>query len=144
MAYLSLFLTAFVAATLFPSASEVLLSGLVTQDYNVWLLFIAATVGNVLGSCVNWLLGRECLRFKDKKWFPINERTLEKAQLRFERYGTYSLLLAWLPIVGDPLTIVAGVMKVRFKLFLLLVTIGKALRYAVVIGAVIGVEQLIS
>ena len=144
MAYLSLFFTAFVAATILPSASEVLLTGLLTQGYNLWLLFLAATVGNVLGSCVNWWLGREFLGFKDKKWFPISEDTLEKAQDRFNRYGTYSLLLAWVPIIGDPLTIVAGTMKVRFDLFLLLVTIGKAFRYAAVIATVLGIGQLIN
>ncbi|MBE0364741.1 hypothetical protein PULV_a2499 [Pseudoalteromonas ulvae UL12] len=142
MAYLSLFLTAFVAATILPSASEVLLTGLVTQGYHLWGLFFAATIGNVLGSCVNWWLGREFLRFKDKKWFPLDSETLEKAQTRFKRYGTYSLLLAWVPIIGDPLTIVAGTMKVRFDLFIVLVTIGKACRYAAVIGAVVGLGQL--
>ena len=82
------------------------------------------------------------LRFKDKKWFPLDSETLEKAQTRFKRYGTYSLLLAWVPIIGDPLTIVAGTMKVRFDLFIVLVTIGKACRYAAVIGAVVGLGQL--
>jgi membrane protein YqaA with SNARE-associated domain len=96
-------------------------------------LWLAATIGNTLGSCVNWFLGREIVRFRDRRWFPVSLQQLQKAQALFNRYGTWSLLLAWLPVVGDPLTLVAGVLRVRFVLFLMLVATGKGLRYAVVI-----------
>jgi len=131
--YLSLMFTGFLAATLIPASSEALLLVLFQQGYTPWLLWLAATTGNTLGSCVNWFLGREIVRFRDRHWFPVSPQQLQKAQTLFNRYGTWSLLLAWLPVVGDPLTLVAGVLRVRFVLFLVLVATGKSLRYAVVI-----------
>ncbi|ACE83709.1 YqaA family protein [Cellvibrio japonicus] len=139
MVYLSLFLTAFIAATLFPLSSEALLLALLHQEHNPVLLWLVATTGNSLGSCVNWFLGRQCLHWQDRQWFPVSRFQLEKAQRHFQRYGIYSLLFAWLPIVGDPLTLFAGVMKVNFWKFLLLVIIGKALRYALIIGFAVAV-----
>ncbi len=78
------------------------------------------------------------MRFKDKKWFPVSEKGLKKAQQQFNKYGVYSLLFAWLPIVGDPLTVIGGVFKVRFTTFLVLVTLGKGLRYLAVIALAVG------
>lgn len=133
MPYFSLFITGFIAATLFPASSEVLLLALFQQGYTGWLLWLAATTGNTLGSCVNWFLGREILRFQHKRWFPVGPEQLQRAEQQFNRYGVWTLLLAWLPIVGDPLTFIAGSLRVRFDLFLLLVAIGKGLRYAALI-----------
>lgn len=133
MAYLSLFATALIAATLFPLSSEALLAALLYQHYSPFLLWLAATSGNTLGSCINWYLGKECLRWQDKKWFPVSAQQLERAQQRFKRYGIYSLLFAWVPVIGDPLTFFAGVMRVAFWKFILLVAIGKSLRYAALI-----------
>tara|TARA_B100000809_G_C15115994_1_gene522456 strand:- start:1406 stop:1831 length:426 start_codon:yes stop_codon:yes gene_type:complete len=139
--YLSLFFTAFIAATLLPAFSEVALAASLSTNASIFLLWLSATAGNTLGSCVNWYLGREILRFKpklvDSRWFPVTELQLERAQNRFSRFGVWSLLLAWLPIIGDPLTFVAGVMRVRFLWFLLLVTFGKGLRYAVVVFLIV-------
>ncbi|WP_333608829.1 YqaA family protein [Arsukibacterium sp.] len=126
-------MTGFIAATLFPASSEVLLLALYQQGYAVFGLWLAATSGNTLGSCVNWYLGKELLRFQHKRWFPVNPAQLAKAGQQFNRYGSWSLLLSWLPVVGDPLTLVAGTLRVRFGLFLLLVTLGKGLRYAVLL-----------
>jgi membrane protein YqaA with SNARE-associated domain len=131
--YFSLFISGFVAATLFPASSEVLLLGLFYQGYLPWLLWLSATLGNTLGSCVNWYLGRELLRFQHKRWFPVSPDHLLRAQHQFNRYGIWSLLFAWLPVVGDPLTLVAGTLRVRFSLFLALVAAGKAMRYAVLL-----------
>ncbi len=133
MVYISLFFTAFVAATLFPLSSEALLAALLFQGYSPLLLWLAATSGNTLGSCVNWYLGRQCLHFQDKKWFPFKPEQLARAQQQFQRYGVYSLLFSWLPVVGDPLTFFAGVMRISFGQFLVWVLIGKGLRYFVVI-----------
>lgn len=133
LAYISLFFSGFVAATLFPASSEALLLALLTHGYAPWWLFVAATAGNTLGSCVNWYLGLRLLDFQHKRWFPVSTSALNKAQLQFSRFGRLSLLFAWLPLVGDPLTLVAGVMKVRFSLFFILVLLGKALRYALLI-----------
>lgn len=133
MIYLSLFVTALIAATLFPLSSEALLVALLHQQYSPLLLWLAATSGNTLGSCINWYLGKECLRWQDKKWFPINAVQLERARQHFHRYGLWALLFAWLPVVGDPLTFIAGVMRISFWKFFALVALGKSLRYAIVI-----------
>ena len=133
ISYVSLFFSSFLAASLFPASSEVLLLALLQQGYLPWLLFIVATLGNTLGSCLNWYLGSKLEQFKHKRWFPVSAAALERAQHHFQRFGSWSLLFAWLPVIGDPLTLVAGVLKVRFRLFLLLVCSGKALRYAVLI-----------
>lgn len=133
MAYFSLFITAFLAATLLPLSSEALLAVLIYQQYNPWLLWFVAASGNTLGSCVNWYLGKESLRWQHKKWFPMSPEQLGNTQQRFQRYGQWSLLFAWVPIIGDPLTLVAGFMRIPFSYFLVLVFIGKSLRYAVIL-----------
>ena len=133
MAYFSLFMTGFIAATLFPASSELLLLALLQQAYQPFLLWLVATSGNTLGSCVNWWLGKQFRRFQHKRWFPVTEPQLARAERLFLRYGRWSLLLSWLPIIGDPLTMVAGVLKVPFLIFLLLVALGKALRYGILI-----------
>jgi membrane protein YqaA with SNARE-associated domain len=124
-----LFISGFIAATLFPASSEALLLTLQAQGLAPIALFIAATSGNTLGSCVNWYLGRRLLDFQHKRWFPFSAAAMANAQAQFQRFGTLSLLLAWLPVIGDPLTLVAGVLKVPFRLFVVLVLLGKALRY---------------
>ena len=139
MAYLSLFISALIAATLFPLSSEALLATLLYQQYSPILLWFAAASGNTLGSCINWYLGKECLRWKDKKWFPVDANQLAKAQQQFERYGIYSLLFSWVPIIGDPLTFIAGVMRIPFWTFVILVALGKGLRYAAVIAVALGI-----
>ena len=133
MSYLSLFVTGFLAATLLPASSEVLLLALFQQGLSPALLWLSATLGNTLGSCVNWYLGREVLRFQNRRWFPVSSDSLQRAQRHFKRYGYWSLLFAWLPVVGDPLTFVAGTMRMRFSLFLVLGLLGKGMRYAVIL-----------
>ena len=139
MVYLSLFITAFIAATLFPLSSEALLATLLYQNYSPMLLWLAATSGNTLGSCLNWYLGKQCLHWQHKKWFPVKPAQLARAQHHFQRYGLFSLLFAWLPVIGDPLTLIAGVMRVSFWKFLLLVFMGKSLRYIIVIQITLGI-----
>ncbi|WP_125783749.1 YqaA family protein [Pseudoalteromonas rubra] len=135
MLYLSLFLSALISATLLPASSELLLSGLVVKQQGALLmLWLSATAGNVLGSVINYYLGTMVSRVENKRWFPVSRPAMDKAQRQFQKYGVYSLLFAWLPVVGDPLTLVAGVFRTRFSLFLVLVAAGKGLRYAVVIG----------
>jgi len=129
--YLGLFLAAFLAATLLPAQSEAVLVALLVGGYPVWALLLVASVGNVLGSVVNWWLGGQLLRFRTRRWFPVSPQALQRAQDRYQRYGSWSLLLSWVPIIGDPLTLVAGVMKEPLWRFLLLVTLAKTGRYAV-------------
>lgn len=138
--YASLFLVAFAAATIFPMQSEAGLVALIaTEQYPVLALIAVATTGNVLGSIVNWLLGVGIERFRHKRWFPVSQPALDKAQGWYRRYGKWSLLLSWMPVVGDPITIVAGVLREPFPMFLLLVTIAKTARYGVLAAATLGV-----
>ena len=134
MAYIVLFISAFGAATLLPFSSEVTLLALLSSDYFIAGLWVVATLGNTLGACVNWWLGKYLTQFQGRSWFPFTEAQLARGQLWFNRYGKWSLLLSWLPIVGDVLTLVAGTLRVNFSWFLPLVLIGKGARYAVVIG----------
>lgn len=131
-AYLGLFGAAFLAATIFPAQSEAVLVGLLLSDrYSVAALLFVATAGNVLGAVVNWLLGRGIERFRNRRWFPANPVGLERATRWYRRYGRWSLLLSWLPIGGDALTVIAGVLKEPLWSFLALVTVAKAGRYLV-------------
>jgi membrane protein YqaA with SNARE-associated domain len=132
--YAALALSAFLAATLLPMSSEAVLAGLiVARGHPPWALFAVALVANTAGSAVNWWLGRFLLHFQDRKWFPVSPAALDRAHGWFQRWGAWSLLFAWFPFVGDPLTVAAGVLRVDFRLFVLLVGLGKALRYAAVI-----------
>jgi membrane protein YqaA with SNARE-associated domain len=133
-AYLGLFTAAFIAATLLPFYSEALLVGLQASGYDPWALWLWATAGNTLGAAVNWALGRWLLRYQDRRWFPFKPGTLGPAQRWYQRWGVWSLLMAWLPVGGDALTFIAGVMRVRFDLFFVLTWIGKGARYAAVLG----------
>jgi membrane protein YqaA with SNARE-associated domain len=137
MDYLAVFASAFLAATILPAASEVVLVGSSAMEgANIAALLAVASVGNTLGSVVNWLVGRFLLRWRERRWFPIGAAALERATAWFARFGVWSLLLAWLPIVGDPLTLVAGVLRVNFWLFVALVALGKTARYVLVLGVV--------
>jgi membrane protein YqaA with SNARE-associated domain len=138
-AYIGLFLAAFGAATLLPLQSEAVLVGflLSNQDW-LWSLLAVATLGNVLGSLLNWWLGRGIERFRERRWFPVSPRHLEQAQKHYQRYGHWSLLLSWVPIIGDPLTLVAGVMREPLGRFLVIVTLAKGARYGVLAVATLG------
>ena len=135
-AYAGLVLSAFLAATVIPGSSEALLAALlVNGNGNPWLLLAVATVGNVLGSVANWFCGRWLARFRDRKWFPVSPRRYDQAIGWFRRYGLWSLPFAWLPFVGDPLTVAAGALRVPLLPFILLVGIGKLARYLAVLAA---------
>jgi len=134
VSYAALALSAFLAATLLPMSSEAVLAGLVAaRAHSPWGLFAVALVANTAGSAVNWWLGRFLLHFQDRRWFPVSRRALDRAHDGFQRWGAWALLLAWLPFIGDPLTVAAGVLRVDFRLFLALVGLGKAVRYAAVV-----------
>ena len=137
MAWLTLFTTAALAATVLPAQSEILLAALLRSgEYPVAALVAVASLGNVLGSVVNWAVGRWCMQFSDRRWFPASPRMIERATGWYRRWGVWSLLLAWTPFLGDPLTLVAGVLRTPLPLFLLLVTIGKAGRYALLAAVI--------
>ena len=130
------FFSAFLAATILPFSSEAVLAAFyATGGGSALTLWAVASFGNVLGAVVNWVLGRYLLHWQDRRWFPFSSDQLNRADKWFSKYGVWSLLLAWVPVIGDPLTFAAGFLRVNFWLFLILVTIGKAGRYAGVLWA---------
>ena len=132
VSYLGLALTACIAATLLPMQSEAGLVALLYLDPGaVYWLVLAASIGNVLGSQINWWLGSQLHRWQDRRWFPFKPRQLERAQGWYQRYGRWSLLLSWVPIIGDPLTLVAGVLREPFWRYTMLVCIAKVGRYSI-------------
>ena len=133
MIYLTLFFICFLAATILPFSSELTLAGLIaTSSYDNSLLLIVASLGNVLGSAVNWILGFYSRNLSKKKWFPFKDEQIEKSSKWFNKFGRWSLLFVWVPIIGDPLTLAAGLLRVKFIEFLILVTIGKVSRYLII------------
>ncbi|WEJ62656.1 YqaA family protein [Thiomicrorhabdus lithotrophica] len=132
LGYVGLFLSAFLAATILPLGSEVVLVGLLLNGFNPVSVVSVATVGNVLGSLVNYAIGFFGSAFVIHSVLKISDESFDKSKQRFEKWGTASLLLAWVPIIGDPLTVIAGVLRINIWLFLLLVTVGKLARYVVV------------
>ena len=132
MSYLAVFLSAFVAATLLPAQSEAVLSFyILSAPQTVFALILVATVGNVLGSVVNWVLGIYATKFQNRKWFPATPSQVKRAEKFYHKYGRYSLLLSWVPFIGDPITVIAGVLREPILSFLILVTIAKSARYIV-------------
>ncbi len=124
-------MTAFGAATLLPIGSEPVFVGLLLGGVGApWLLVAVASLGNTLGSVVNWWLGARLERFAGRRWFPVNPTALQRARGWYARWGRWSLLLAWLPVVGDPLTVMAGLMGERLGVFLALVGFSKTCRFA--------------
>jgi membrane protein YqaA with SNARE-associated domain len=128
MVYFILFSTAFISATLFPLGSEALLIYDITQGHNIYLLLFFATFGNSLGSVVNYFLGLKGEEYLINKKL-LNDKYIIKAKIYFDKYGAWSILFSWLPIIGDPITFVAGILKYDFKKFLILVVVAKFSRY---------------
>lgn len=132
--YFGLFLVALLAATIFPAQSEALVAGLLLTGYAPVSVLTVASLGNISGAVLNWLLGRGIARFRTKSWFPVSAAALDRAETWYRRYGKWSLLMSWVPIVGDPLTVMAGVLREPLGVFLVLVSIGKVGRYLVIVG----------
>lgn len=133
--YAVMFVVAFVSATLLPAQSEAVLVALIADGgHPAWALVATATLGNSLGSALNWFLGTLAHRFLHKRWFPIREDKLRRAESWYHRYGRWSLLLSWVPVIGDPLTFAAGVLREPFLSFFSITLTAKLLRYAVLAG----------
>lgn len=136
--YAGLFGASLLAATIVPFSSEVVLAAaLAARPGDAVALLAVATAGNTLGSIVNYALGRWLLRFRDHRWFPVDAAKLDAAAARFRRFGTWSLLFSWVPVVGDPLTVAAGIARVPPAVFIPLVAVGKAARYALVAAGIL-------
>ena len=133
LSYGALFLAAFLAATILPAQSEMGLAFLVNQTPEAVILLVAiASAGNILGALVNWYLGRFANHWRDRRWFPISASQLDKATIWYQRYGKYSLLASWVPLIGDPITLAAGLLRTPFVTFLILVSIAKTARYLII------------
>ena len=139
LGYLGLFISAFLAATILPLGSEVVLVGLLLNGFDPASVVSIATVGNVLGSLVNYAIGFFGSAFLINRVLKISDESFYKSKQRFEKWGTASLLLAWVPIIGDPLTVIAGVLRINIWLFLFLVTVGKLARYIVLSYGVVNI-----
>lgn len=140
LGHIGLFIAAFLAATILPLSSEIVLSALLLSGLSPTSLVIVATVGNVLGSLTNYALGYWASLGVIKKWLKMSEDDFVRAEQRFSKYGMISLCFAWVPIIGDPLTVMAGVLRVRLRWFFILVTAGKFLRYVVLTYVVLQVN----
>ena len=134
LSYLFIFLVSFLSATILPLGSEGLLLYYANDaTLSVFYLWIWASLGNTLGGLTNWFLGLYLIRFEHKKWFPMKASTRQKAELFFNKYGIWSLLFTWLPVVGDGIALVSGMLRTPIWYFLPLVLIGKAARYALIL-----------
>ena len=134
--YIGLFIASFLAATILPLSSELVLSALLLSGAAPSLVVAIATTANVLGSLTNYALGywtrtQTGLKLVNR-WFKTSETALMRAEQLFSKYGLMSLLCAWVPLIGDPLTVIAGILRVPLYWFILLVTIGKLTRYIVI------------
>ena len=128
--YIILFTSSFASSTILPGHSEITLIALITQKkYEVFYLVFFASLGNILGSVLNWYLGLYFLKFKNKKWFPFKENHINKVSKSFLKYGKWSLLLSWVPFIGDVLTLVAGMFRVPLYQFVVIVSVAKVSRY---------------
>ena len=129
-AYISLFISSFLSSTILPGHSEITLTTFILlEKYSQFLLIFFASLGNILGSIFNWYLGFYITKFINKSWFPFKKKQLHNVSLWYLKYGKWSLFLSWVPIVGDPLTIVAGMFRVPLIIFITIVSISKILRY---------------
>lgn len=138
-AYAGLFAAALGAASVLPMQSEpILVALLLLREQPAWALVLVASLGNTLGSCLNWLLGRWIEHYRDRRWFPVKPQQLDKAEAWYQRWGKWSLLLSWAPFIGDPLTVIAGVLREDFRVFLALVAIAKTARYVVLALVTLG------
>ena len=128
--YIGLFLSSFLSATILPGQSEIALTSLIIlNNHSLSFLVFIASLGNVLGSLLNWFIGSKLERFKKKKWFPVTKLQLKKASNWYHKYGKWTLLLSWVPFVGDPITIVAGIFRIPIMHFILIVSFAKTMRY---------------
>ncbi len=131
--YMGMFLSALLAATILPFSSEVVLLTLYTNGLSPVFLLLVASLGNVLGSLINYALGYRYGEVVATRWLRVNESSFTRAQNTFTRWGQWSLFLCWVPIVGDPITLVAGVLRSNFIFFLCSVAISKTARYGLLL-----------
>lgn len=132
-----LFLSAFTSATLLPGSSEAVLAGiLASKSATIGVAVLVAAVGNTLGACVNWVIGRFFAHYRGSRWFPVNNENFDQYTTWYKKWGMWSLLASWVPVIGDPLTVLAGVARTPILLFTVIVFVAKLVRYMVVAGVI--------
>lgn len=134
--YVGLFIVTFLGSSLLPIPSELVVVPMPSFGYNTWVVLLVATAGNTLGSLLNYYMGKKGTDFILARYITVPPEKVEQAKQIFKKWGTWALFFAWLPFIGDPLTLVAGVFHVEIKTFLFWVTTGKFLRYVVLLGLV--------
>lgn len=125
--YPGLFIASFLASTILPLSSEGFVFSLVKLGFDFFTVVMVASVGNFLGACTSYYLGLKGRKYL--KYLRISQDDVEKAERFFSKYGYYVLLFTWLPLIGDPITVTGGLLRVKFKVFAVLVFVGKFLRY---------------
>ena len=137
LALTGLFTAVFLSATLLPGSSEAALAALLATGQSEFVpALLIATLGNTLGSCVNWALGLFVARWRGRRFFPIKDQDFDRYCELYQRYGLWSLLASWVPVIGDPLTVMAGVFRTPLIIFVPIVALAKLLRYLAVAGLV--------
>jgi membrane protein YqaA with SNARE-associated domain len=127
--YGTLFLLSFLASTIVPIGSEWLLVAMVIKGFDPVLSVSIATAGNTLGACTTYGIGIYGSTWVIRRLFRLDESSRKRAELFYAKLGVWSLLFSWLPVVGDPLCLAGGLLRIHFGVFLLLVFIGKLFRY---------------
>ncbi len=132
--YPALFLLSFLAATVLPLGSEWMLVLMIVKGFSPTYCVLIATAGNYFGACTTYLIGWWGSEYVPRRILRMNDRQVERAKGHYEKYGSWSLLFSWVPIIGDPLCLVAGIFRVHFVRFSVLVFSGKFARYALLAG----------
>lgn len=131
--YVYLFLLSFLAATIVPAGSEWLLAALLAKSLNPPLLLVSATTGNFLGACTTYYIGLTGGRQLLNRVFKVNHKTQDYAEKVYYKYGSWSLLFSWIPVIGDPLCLTGGLFRIPFPVFAIMVFIGKLARYSLIV-----------
>ena len=134
------FVMSVISASIIPAQGELIMFALLASGkYTDWLLLTVACAGTVLGVSINWILGRYLSKFQNEKWFPVKGTYIEKAKTLFDKHGRAALLMAGIPLIGDPITIVAGALKVNFGFYLITAGLSKCARYGLVFLIYMGI-----
>lgn len=136
LGYPGVFLVSFIASTLVPFSNEVVVAAMPALGYNIWLTAIWATAGGYLGSLVNYVVGKKGTDFVFARWINIKPERWEQAERIFQKWGNWALFFVWLPVIGDPLAIVAGAFDIDWRLFSFWVITGKFVRFIVLLGLI--------
>ncbi len=126
-----LFLGCMLAATILPFSSEALVAGAMALHYPLWLIILVASLGNTAGGMISFLMGWLCKWEWLEKYFKVKREKLMKVHDRVYKYGVWAALFSWAPLVGDLISIALGLMRISPWKTLLVMFIGKTLRYVV-------------